>query len=111
VEKDQQEQLVIVVEVEPRLWARESAQSSDAGAKLAEAAIAAIRRAIADQHEVVPSIIVLVSAQGIPRTSSGKLRRYECRTQFLSGQLAGILSDSPHGEEPGCALNASGGAQ
>jgi len=47
----------------------------------------AIRRALGSGPGVSPHEIVLVRANGIPRTSSGKLQRRACRAAFLDGTL------------------------
>jgi acyl-CoA synthetase (AMP-forming)/AMP-acid ligase II len=46
-----------------------------------------IRQAVVGAHELQVSTIVLVRPGAIPRTSSGKARRLECRAQYLSGAL------------------------
>ncbi|MFC3963705.1 fatty acyl-AMP ligase [Nocardia jiangsuensis] len=46
-----------------------------------------IRSAVARTHEVVPSTVLLVPPGEIPRTSSGKVRRGECRARFAAGEL------------------------
>ncbi|MEV0356189.1 fatty acyl-AMP ligase [Nocardia sp. NPDC050697] len=46
-----------------------------------------IRSAITRVHEVVPETILLVPPGNIPRTSSGKIRRGECRERFVAGDL------------------------
>nr|UXE44882.1 putative fatty-acid--CoA ligase FadD21 [uncultured bacterium] len=46
-----------------------------------------IRQAVVDAHELQVSTIVLVRPGAIPRTSSGKARRLECRTQYMAGAL------------------------
>lgn len=47
----------------------------------------AIRRELGSGPGVSPHEIVLVRANGIPRTSSGKLQRRACRAAFLEGTL------------------------
>ncbi len=69
------ERLIIVQEVNDR----ESVPGEDA--------VAAIRRALTESHEVHPDAIVLIDARSIPRTSSGKIQRYACREAFLAGTL------------------------
>jgi len=49
-----------------------------------------IRQAVAAAHEVQPWAIVLVRPGVIPTTSSGKVRRFECREQYLSGAFRGL---------------------
>ncbi|WP_433600235.1 fatty acyl-AMP ligase [Nocardia sp. CA-135953] len=46
-----------------------------------------IRNAIAAAHEVTPRAVVLVEPGRIPKTSSGKLRRGECRALYRAGHL------------------------
>ncbi|MEZ6090549.1 MAG: hypothetical protein R3C05_21520 [Pirellulaceae bacterium] len=43
--------------------------------------------AIAATYQVTPHAIVLVKAGSLPKTSSGKLRRSDCRQMFLDGEL------------------------
>ncbi len=75
-----QEQLVIVQELERR---------QD---KHAAAAIAAIRRAVAQEHDLVVDAVVLIRAGSIPKTSSGKIQRHACRRAYLDGTLTVIAS-------------------
>ncbi|GCF10054.1 non-ribosomal peptide synthetase [Dictyobacter arantiisoli] len=49
--------------------------------------IGSIREAVADQHELHVYAVLLLKPGGIPRTSSGKIQRYLCRTFFLNGEL------------------------
>lgn len=90
IEHDQQEQLVIVAEVDPRRWGRESTSEHTVACRFADDALATIRRAVTDQHEVQPAQVVLVPAGSIPRTTSGKVRRRECRERWLAGELADL---------------------
>ncbi|MGQ4597919.1 AMP-binding protein [Nocardia sp. R6R-6] len=46
-----------------------------------------IRTVIASTHDVMPGTVLLVERGRIPKTSSGKLRRGECRARYLAGQL------------------------
>ena len=49
--------------------------------------IAAIRTEVTREHEIAPHAIVLIKGGTLPKTSSGKLQRGECRARFLSAQL------------------------
>jgi acyl-CoA synthetase (AMP-forming)/AMP-acid ligase II len=49
--------------------------------------ISTIRRAVAEQHGVQVYAVLLLRAGSIPKTSSGKLQRYACRTGFLTQSL------------------------
>ncbi|WP_433660628.1 fatty acyl-AMP ligase [Nocardia sp. CA-128927] len=46
-----------------------------------------IRTAVAAAHEVMPGSVMLVEPGRIPKTTSGKLRRGECRARYIAGQL------------------------
>jgi amino acid adenylation domain-containing protein len=71
-----EERLVIVQEVERRR--REGL----------DAVITAVRRAVAEEHEVQAQDVVLVRAGTVPKTSSGKIQRRACRAAYLAGGLA-----------------------
>ena len=75
IEADAEERLVIVQEADPR--------------RLKDAAVALtdIRQAVTLQHEVQPYAVLLLRAGTVPKTSSGKIQRHECRARFLSGEL------------------------
>jgi amino acid adenylation domain-containing protein len=47
----------------------------------------AIREAVAVEHEVKVSTVLLTKAGSIPKTSSGKIRRSDCRQMFLAGDF------------------------
>lgn len=53
---------------------------------------ASITRAVAEEHDLQPSEIVLVGHHRVPKTSSGKIQRRLCRRQFESGELTGVLA-------------------
>ena len=45
--------------------------------------IAAIRQAVAEEHELLPYAITLIKPGDLPKTSSGKIQRHACRERFL----------------------------
>jgi acyl-CoA synthetase (AMP-forming)/AMP-acid ligase II len=47
----------------------------------------AIRTAVAEQHDLRVHDVVCVRRGGIPKTSSGKVRRHACRAAYLAGTL------------------------
>lgn len=49
--------------------------------------VQAIRRAIAENHELEPVAIQLIRQTSLPITSSGKVQRQLCREQYLQGDL------------------------
>ncbi|HYU31756.1 MAG TPA: amino acid adenylation domain-containing protein, partial [Thermoanaerobaculia bacterium] len=46
---------------------------------------AAVRRAVAEEHEVQVHEVVLIRPGTLPRTSSGKVQRHACRAAWLAG--------------------------
>lgn len=54
--------------------------------------ISAVRRAVAEQHEISVHAVVLLKTNSIPKTSSGKIQRHVCRANFLDGTLAAVGS-------------------
>ena len=46
-----------------------------------------IRRSITEEFELPLHAVILVAAGGVPKTSSGKVRRRACRAMFLEGSL------------------------
>jgi amino acid adenylation domain-containing protein len=73
------EEMVVVQELEPR-----RVVESDM--------IGSIAAAVVDETGVQPHAIVLVKAGGIPRTSSGKIRRSQCKADYESGRLPVLAS-------------------
>ena len=76
VDVDGRERLVIVAEVERKRrpdW-------SDV--------ISKIRKDVTAEHELPPDGIVLVRFGSIPKTSSGKIQRHACRSDFVAGALS-----------------------
>jgi amino acid adenylation domain-containing protein len=85
VEVEGEERLVVVQEVE-----RTAARDLEA-----EQAVAALRRGVAEIHEIEVWTAVLVRAGGVPKTSSGKVRRGACRQAFLTGALPLLHESGP----------------
>jgi amino acid adenylation domain-containing protein len=75
IEKDREEQLVVV---------QESAIRSD---EELDKAIQQIGYNISDAHELSVHAIVLIQSGTIPKTSSGKLQRQACKKDFLNQRL------------------------
>jgi amino acid adenylation domain-containing protein len=94
IEADDGEQLVVVQEVERHM---DDAQL--------EAAIAAIQRALADEHDLPVYAVALVRRGSLPRTSSGKIRRRACREDYLAGQIdilrLGLLAGTTRSDQQG----------
>lgn len=76
---DDEEAVVIVVETNRRIGTQ-----ADAAAAFTELA-RTVRRAVTEEHGVRIHRLVFVDPGSLPRTTSGKVRRSECRERFLSG--------------------------
>jgi amino acid adenylation domain-containing protein len=69
-----------------------------------EEVAAAIRRAVADEHELPVHEVVLVAPATLPKTSSGKLQRRLIASHYLAGSLA-ALARSP--SQAGSSIDAA----
>jgi acyl-CoA synthetase (AMP-forming)/AMP-acid ligase II len=67
-----------------------------------------IRGDVATAHEVRLAVVVLIRAGTLPRTSSGKVRRAECRRAYLAGELVVLLADGGHTPGHTAGTTASG---
>ena len=74
-EVDGREQLIVVHEIERHKQAN------------FRGVFNAVRRAVADEHELAPDAIILLKAGSVPKTSSGKIQRHACRDGYLAGTL------------------------
>ncbi len=92
VDAGDEERLVVVAEVE---------RHADAAA-----AVEAVRRAVAEEHEVQVHEVVLVRTGTIPRTSSGKIRRQACREGYLGGGLSVVTRGGVGGDDWEAGLEA-----
>lgn len=85
VEQGSQTQLVVVQEV-GRVWLRRLEP---------EPIIRTIRQRVTQVHGLRVETVVLVKPGSIPKTSSGKIQRDRCRSQFLAGHLDPIKTAQP----------------
>lgn len=77
VDVEGEEKVVVVQEVDRELYRRLDPDSLVADA----------RQAVADAHGLQVHAVSLIKAGSIPRTSSGKVQRFQCRKEFLEGTL------------------------
>nr|VFJ98981.1 MAG: Acyl-CoA synthetase (AMP-forming)/AMP-acid ligase II [Candidatus Kentron sp. H]VFJ99212.1 MAG: Acyl-CoA synthetase (AMP-forming)/AMP-acid ligase II [Candidatus Kentron sp. H]VFK03864.1 MAG: Acyl-CoA synthetase (AMP-forming)/AMP-acid ligase II [Candidatus Kentron sp. H] len=82
VEREGEERLVIVQEVQ-RTWLRNLNTDE---------VIEAIHRAVSEQHELTVHAILLLKPGRLPKTSSGKVQRRACRSQFLAEELRSVAA-------------------
>jgi acyl-CoA synthetase (AMP-forming)/AMP-acid ligase II len=95
VDGAREEQLIVAAEVEPRyqsggLSPSEGEASARSKVRLSldvEAVIRAVRRSVAEEHDVRVHKVVLLRAGRIPKTTSGKVQRRSCQASFLDGTL------------------------
>ncbi len=97
-----EERLVIAAELERRYQSRfqnrEARHERASQAAEIDLVVKAIRRAVAEEHDVRVHAVVLLSMGSLPRTPSGKLQRRACRERFLKGTLAGLRNASGRGQ-------------
>lgn len=85
-EWDGEERLILVQEVQRSALRRLNG----------EEVTGAIRRAIVQEYQIAPDHIVLIKTGSIPKTSSGKIRRFACWQGFWQGGLEVVaLGDRP----------------
>lgn len=93
ITQDEEEQLVVVQEIHPRARMIDVPAIADV-----------IRRTVAQFHELSVSAVVLIKAGSLPKTSSGKVQRGLCRTQFIAQSLSvvgeSILKTGPDRPDP-----------
>jgi myxalamid-type polyketide synthase MxaE and MxaD len=97
VDVESEERLVIAAEFDPR--ATRALRQSDAQRETSGTAVrrvaaeewkfvkTAVLRAVSDNFGLHVYELVLLKVGGVPKTSSGKIRRQECRKAYLTGSL------------------------
>ncbi|WP_053076784.1 fatty acyl-AMP ligase [Caenimonas sp. SL110] len=66
---------------------------------------AAVRASIARGYQLRVDDVVLLAPGALPRTSSGKVRRTQCRVDYLGGRLMPMAPMAPRVVTPSSALN------
>jgi acyl-CoA synthetase (AMP-forming)/AMP-acid ligase II/acyl carrier protein len=95
IEEGGQERLVIAYEAIPRRQLDPWAVGD------------AVRRAVVDEHDADLHAFVLLRPGGLPKTSSGKIQRGDCRRRFLAGTLDAFGEWRPTGRSAPCGLTRS----
>lgn len=76
-----EERLALALEVEPATKRRDFNEL-----------LSAVRITVAEQLNILAHAITLLRPAELPRTTSGKIRRGECRNQYLAGQVHSLAS-------------------
>jgi acyl-CoA synthetase (AMP-forming)/AMP-acid ligase II len=87
IDADGAEQLVIAAELEKR----PQSQAAEIADEIA-AVSRAIKRAVAEEHDIQVREIVALKSGALPKTSSGKIQRRACRAAFLDNTLLRLSS-------------------
>ena len=101
VEVADEERLIVAAEVEPRYASNRHLANGNVNGTShphlnghlpldVDELVRAIRRAVAEEHDVRVHAVLLLRAGSIPTTSSGKLQRSACQAGFLDGTLASL---------------------
>jgi acyl-CoA synthetase (AMP-forming)/AMP-acid ligase II len=106
------ERVVLVAEVEPRHVPRDGRAGPPRASHSADlaAAVAAVRQALSEQHELQVHAVTLIAPGGLPKTTSGKQQRHAARAAWEAGTLPLVTEWVRAGEtEPaGRALRLTG---
>jgi acyl-CoA synthetase (AMP-forming)/AMP-acid ligase II len=84
---------LVIVASEFSSRAGSSAEQEDEAAQ----AVQAIRQSVAREHGLAVHQVLLLKPRTIPKTTSGKIRRYECRERYMQQGLAIIPTQSKSG--------------
>lgn len=91
VEVEGDEKLVVAVEVDRGYWpVRDSGDLEAAAHREAISSqdiLFKVQKAVTETHELRLHDLVLIKERSIPKTSSGKIQRNECRRQYLKGEM------------------------
>ncbi|MGD8245571.1 MAG: fatty acyl-AMP ligase [Anaerolineae bacterium] len=94
IDVDDEERLIIVAEVKrhyrPGQRQERAAPGFDSARPSsldAREVIGAVRKAVAEYHDMRVHDMLLLRAWSIPKTSSGKIQRHACRAGYLAGTL------------------------
>ena len=90
-----EEKLVVVAEVERRYWssnrlANKKQDDSASDIISVKDLTQAIKREISKNHDLQVYTTMLLKPGSLPKTSSGKIQRHACRSDFLANSLEGL---------------------
>jgi acyl-CoA synthetase (AMP-forming)/AMP-acid ligase II/acyl carrier protein len=112
---DDTERVVVVAEVgrghETLLTSPPSGKpAAGGGTPSGEEVFESLRRAVAQEQELAVHAVVLLRAGELPKTSSGKLQRHQCRAAFLEGRFASVEGHVAQRTFPSASLVVSPGS-
>ena len=97
IELDGEEKLVVLAEVERKYWTSNRTKNRSSDRHTANSELIGvkdltqlIRREIAKNHDLQVHTTLLLKPGSLPKTSSGKIQRHACRTEFLANTLEGL---------------------
>ena len=96
IELQGEEKLVVLAEVERRYWSSNRSSTKSNGKSAAKEIISVadltrlIRREVAKNHDLQLYATLLLKPGSLPKTSSGKIQRHACRTEYLANTLEGL---------------------
>ena len=92
-----EEKLIVLAEVERRYWSsNRSVKTASNGNSTANEIINVkdliqiIRREISKNHDLQVHTTLLLKPGSLPKTSSGKIQRHACRTEFMANTIEGL---------------------
>ena len=89
-----EEKLVVLAEVERKYWSsnRTKAKANTTPSQIitVKELTHAIRREISKNHDLQVYTTLLLKPGTLPKTSSGKIQRHACRTDFLANAVEGL---------------------
>ena len=96
IELQGEEKLVVLAEVERTYWSSNRSHPKSNGRSASKEMISpqdlllSIRREISKNHDLQVYTTLLLKPGSLPKTSSGKIQRHACRTEFLANTLEGL---------------------
>ena len=87
-----EEKLVVLAEVERKYWSSNRTKAKAASAEIitVKELTQIIRREISKNHDLQVHTTVLLKPGSLPKTSSGKIQRHACRTDFINNAVEGL---------------------
>ena len=95
-----EEKLIVLAEVERRYWSNNRARAKSNGKASSTEIMTVkeltqlIRREISKNHDLQVYTTLLLKPGSLPKTSSGKIQRHACRSDFLNNAVEGLSMDS-----------------